>query len=305
MKQLFIILVALILLSGCAPDHETEFIANGLESALLNHMDVLEVERISQVVNLVTGDYIDDEVVIFRLRYKSDQYEVIGYVAAPYDYLDHEYPILIYTRGGHLYVGMQTPETIGWIASRGYIVLGSQYRGVAGGTGMEQFGGDDINDVLRLIDISESLTFAQQGGVYMAGDSRGGMMTYIAIRKDDRIRAAAVWAAISNSFDLFNDRRDMRSVFTSLVGGTPDELPEEYERRSAVLWANELTIPILIGHGTSDWRVRYSQSTNMAEALERYGNPHKLLIYPNEGHSIIMPFLDEMDEWFRQHPIIP
>ena len=304
MKLLTIAIGALILLSGCTTDQETEFVASNLESALQNHIDVLEMEHITQVVNLITGDYIDNEVVIFRIRYRSDQYEVIGYVAAPYDYQDYEYPILIYNRGGHLNFGMLTPELIGWIASRRYIVLGSQYRGVAGGTGTEQFGGDDINDVLRLIDISESFTFAQQGGVYMAGDSRGGMMTYIAIREDERIRAAAVWAAISNSFYSFDHRRDMRLVYTSLIGGTPDEVPEEYEGRSAVLWANELTIPILIGHGTNDWRVRYSQSTSMAEALERYGNPHKLLIYPGVDHSIILPFLDEMNEWFRQHPII-
>jgi len=35
--------------------------------------------------------------------------------------------------------------------------------------------------------ISERFDFVQAGGVYMAGFSHGGMMTYIACRMDDRV----------------------------------------------------------------------------------------------------------------------
>jgi len=224
----------------------------------------------------------------------------MGYVAAPTDYIEREYPILIFNRGGNRGFGMLEPETIVGLAALGYIALGSQYRGVAGGTGMEQFGGDDINDVLKLIDISESFSFARQGGVYMAGVSRGGMMTYIASRMDDRIVAAAVWAAPSSLFGFGNP-----DVYLALIGGTPDELPEEYERRSAVYWADEIQAPLLIGHGGHrDIQVLTQHSINMSEALERYGRPHRLIIYPDAGHGLLgTGFLNEMDDWFRQHPV--
>jgi len=42
----------------------------------------------------------------------------------------------------------------------------------------------------------------------------------------------------------------------------------------------------------------------MAEALERYDKPHRLIIYPDADHGFDgTDFLNEMDEWFRQHPI--
>lgn len=87
---------------------------------------------------------------------------------------------------------------------------------------------------------------------------------------------------------------------------TPDELPEEFERRSAVMWADEIMVPLLIGHGgDADWRVLTHHAINMAEALERYGKPHRLVLFPDADHGHWETnFLDEMDEWFRQHPII-
>ncbi|MCL2376334.1 MAG: prolyl oligopeptidase family serine peptidase [Defluviitaleaceae bacterium] len=314
--KMFWLLAALFIVLGvcyAAFDSNNNSSACKLEETLLGHEDVLEVTSVYLPMPLLealtefaeSANSKHSEFVIYRIKYSSDGYRVMGYVAAPADFMEHEYPILIINRGGNRDFGSLTYAQVISFALRGYIVLGSQYRGVAGGTGIEQFGGDDINDVLRLIDISESFAFAQQGGVYMFGASRGGMMTYIASRMDCRIRAATVWAANSNIFYSFNERGyDMRQVLVELIGGAPNELPEEFERRSAVFWADEIKVPLLIGHGgDTDWRVPTHHSINMAAALERYGKPHRLIIYPDAGHEVVMDFLDEMDEWFRQHPI--
>jgi len=283
-----------------------------LKYALYNHEYILEVERVTGerfMRHPATGEMIDTrQVVVYRIRYTSDDYEVMGYVAAPADFTETAYPILIFNRGGNNFpgfkVGMLDATRVGYHAFRGYIVLASQYRGaVIGMRGMEQLGGDDINDVLNLITISESFHFAKQGGVFMFGGSRGGMMTYIAVRMDDRIKAAASFAGVSNMFDLHSERNPgMQHMITRLVGGTPEEVPEEYERRSAVFWADEITVPLLIGHGgESDSQVLTGHSINLAEALERYGRLHRLIIYPDVGHYTPSKFLDEMDEWFRKH----
>ena len=304
LHMLWLLAALLIMLGGCLPSLDLDDNASvcKLEATLLAHEDIIRVASISlpESSNLQSYDF-----VLYSIRYLSDGYEVMGYVAAPADFMEHKYPILIYNRSGNRNFGALTPYPIILASLRGYIVLASQYRGVAGGTGIEQFGGDDINDVIKLIDISESFVFVQQGGVYMFGGSRGGMMTYIACRKDDRIMAAAVWAGVSNVFHSFNERgADMQQALVELIGGTPSELPEEYERRSAVFWADEIDVPLLIGHGgVADWRVPTHHSVNMASALERYDKPHRLIIYPDAGHDIVMDFLDEIDDWFRLHPI--
>ena len=309
------ILIALLLLSGCSRnDTTTNYEPTTLGLTLLNHEAILDVtaatlspqfiDAMPEIVLHFGVEY--RQLTVYRIRYISDTYEVMGYIVAPIDYMYKNYPILIYNRGGNRDFGALTPEQIAIYAMHGYIVMASQYRGVAGGTGREQFGGDEINDVLRLIDISESFHFAQQGGVYMFGSSRGGMMTYIASRMDNRIRAAAVWAAVSNVSEGFYEREwDMQRVYIELIGGTPSRLPEEFERRSAVMWADEIMVPLLIGHGGDlDWRVSTHHSINMAAALERYGKPHRLVIFPDADHSLYgTNFLEEMDRWFREHPI--
>lgn len=292
--------------------HPEPAVISPLEAALLSHGDVIEAApftippwRLAPLIaNIESEGWEHTDFVLYSIRYKSDGYEVMGFVSAPTGFYEREHPILIYNRGGNRDMGMLEPEWMAMLAMRGYIVLGSQYRGVAGGTGMEQFGGDEINDVLKLIDIGQSFEFARQGGVYMLGRSRGGMMTYIASRLDSRINAAAVWAAVSNSFESFYERDDqMQQVYLDLIGGTPETLPEEFERRSPVLWANEIKAPLLIGHGgEADWRVPTHHAVNMAAALAAHDMPHKLVIYPDGDHGIPAEFVDEMDEWFRLHP---
>ena len=210
-----------------------------------------------------------------------------------------------FNRGGNREFGRLTDETIVGLADLGYIVLASQYRGNDGGSGCEQFGGDDINDVIKLIDISEHFEFVQTGGVYMTGLSRGGMMTYIACRVDSRIKAATVGAAVSDSFSAYEARDDMKTVYKSLVGGTPDNMPEEYVRRSAIMWADEINVPLLIIHGgEKDWRVDTSQSKNMAAELKRYGKEYRLIIYEDADHTFqgTQWYLD-MCTWFNEHPL--
>ena len=274
-----------------------------LKLALINHEAIIEAEEVP--INLPEfGQFVS-----YRIRYQVDEYEVIGYVVAPADFADANYSIVIFNRGGNQEFGIiSSPSMLIHFTVGGSIVLASQLRGVAGGTSREQFGGDDINDVLKLIDISETFDFAQQGGVYMFGASRGGMMTYIATRLDDRIVAAAVWAAVSDVFSWYQQRGDMRPILSELIGGSPndEEWIEEYEKRSAVFWADEIQAPILIMHGgTADWRVRTSHSVYMAEALERYGRPHRLVLFPDADHSMPSEAAPYLLEWFMQHPVSP
>ncbi len=66
--------------------------------------------------------------------------------------------------------------------SNGFVVVASQYRGADGGEGKEEYGGADIADVLNLIPLAKSLGYADMKNVFMFGNSRGGMMTYLALK---------------------------------------------------------------------------------------------------------------------------
>lgn len=304
--KIFLMMMSVLILSGCSGSTAQKTSSSLAEISSLEELSSLE--DIIAVEKVDLDPVFDGYAVEYKIRYKSDDCEVVGYIAAPYDYMEKEYPILIYNRGGNQEYGKLDDNTIATMATGNYIALGSQYRGVDGGTGKEEFGGKDVNDVLKLIDISERFSFAREGGVYMAGSSRGGMMTYIAASRDDRIKAATVFSGVSDLAAAYYERNDdFPAILDALVGGSPEEKPEEYEKRSALQWSDQIDAPILIIHGgPKDIRVSTQQAVDMASALEKAGKEHALIIYEEADHSLngTNYYLD-MCDWFDTHPIDP
>lgn len=243
-----------------------------------------------------------------KIIYLSDNLEVVGFLVKPKN-IDGKLPVIIYNRGGNRELGVTSDSSAGKyfvkIASEGYVVLASQYRGNDGGEGREEFGGSDLNDVLNLIEIAKDLPYVNKEKIFMFGESRGGMMTYIACRKSDDIKAAAVIGAPSDLIQVYNEReQQMKDVLSTLIGGTPEKKEEEYIKRSAYYWADEVNVPMLILHGSRDWRAQVSQAEKMGEKLKRYGKDYKLIIYPNEDHNISnkrTEIHDEIFKWFDKY----
>lgn len=245
-----------------------------------------------------------DFVELYSIRYISNEFEVEGYAAFPKN-KNKLLPGLIYNRGGNREFGTIKTILLCKLALAGFAVLASQYRGNCGGTGREEFGGDDVYDVINLIDIMLELNFVKNNGVYMLGQSRGGMMTYRACSIDKRIIAAVIMSGLADCVNMYNTREEgMKKVFHELVGGAPSECPEEFIKRSAVNWAEKINSPILICHGTADSRVKVEQAYRMADALKKAKKEYKLIIYENEEHSLKgTKWLKDSIEWLRQYPI--
>src|SRR5918993_3000506 len=136
-----------------------------------------------------------DRVDMREITYLSDGLRVKGFVLAPKK--EGRYPVLIWNRGGcRENAGETTPYGLArWVApfaDWGYVVVGSQYRGAAGSEGKDEFGGAGLNDVINLLPLLEALPKADPSRVGMGGFSRGALMTYLALTKTDRIKAAIV-----------------------------------------------------------------------------------------------------------------
>lgn len=269
-----------------------------------------EIEEIIEVKQLDTVfEPFIDKVKAYKIVYKSDDKKVVGYISAPKDYETKKYPILIYNRGGNQILGANDQSMINgllpYYSSNGYITLASEYKGAAGGTGTFKFGGDNVNDVIKLIDIAEKFSFADTKNIFMEGSSSGGEMTYMVCKEDNRIRAAVSGAGVSDLVQVYNEREDrMKDVYKLYIGGSPEELPEEYKIRSAINWADKIKVPLLLKHGTEDDRVSVNQSKKLAEELEKYGKEYKLVIYEGAGHELkgTNNFLESI-KWFEKYRI--
>lgn len=264
------------------------------------------VEDYEQLEDIIRIDEVENdestEVLSYKIRYKSDECEVIAYLSIPEKCLENEetYPCIIYNRGGNREFGANKPELIAYFAeSLDKIVFATQYRGVSGGTGQDEFGGDDLHDVLKLLDLCEEFSFVDMDQLYMMGASRGGMMTYMAIREDDRIKKAIVVCGEADNFMGWEEREDMHEVYMDLIGETPEEAPEEYEKRSAVYWADEIKCPVLIIHSELDERVSYAQAEKMVHCLEEADKEYKFISYEDDLHGFHPEDFEVILDWLQ------
>ena len=247
-----------------------------------------------------------DEIKWYSIRYQSGEEEVNGYIAAPADYLEKDYSILIYNRGGHATNGQLRAADVQYFARFGFIVLASKYRGSGGSTGKDGFGGEDVNDVIKLIDFAEEFTFTN-GKIYMFGWSRGATQTYIVLSRDDRIDAAVTGAGPTNIKKLYEEVPFLPFIqqpFSNLIGGTPETHPEEYEARSAVCWPEKIDTPLWIAHGTADDIVPVHHSEELYNAMAELGKDVKLSLFPDMEHDHKFPYwgmLPDYVYWLKQH----
>jgi len=239
------------------------------------------------------------------MTYRSGGLRVKGFLARPRASGPH--PCILYNRGGNREFAAITPDTVARllcrIASWGYVVAASQYRGNCGGEGREQFGGADVEDVLNLIPLLEREPGADASRIGMYAGSRGGMMSYLALARTDRVRAAVVRCGVSDLTDWREDRADMQQVFAELIPGFDPEDPRSLVERSAVYWAQRLckSTPLLLLQGTADWRVNPLSALRFAEALLKARHPFRLVLLEGSDHAL-SEHVAERDrlarEWF-------
>ena len=120
------------------------------------------------------------------------------------------------------------------------------------------------------------------------GASRGGVMTYPAAKKDSRIKRIVALGAVTDLFVLYEARDDMKIVLKETIGFTPEENPEEYKKRSAVYWAEEIKVPVLMFHAKLDKQVLYSQAEDLYAKLKGTTDC-TLITYDDDSHAEIKP----------------
>jgi dipeptidyl aminopeptidase/acylaminoacyl peptidase len=232
-----------------------------------------------------------DSIQMYSITYLSDGLKVNGFLVEPK--ANGKHPAIIFNRGGNRDFGALTighaAILMGQLAKEGYVVIASQYRGNAGGEGIEEFGGADVNDVLILPTVLNELNSVDTSRIGMYGWSRGGMMTYIALSQTDKIKAAAVGGAVSDCFKSLEDRPQFESgVYAELVPDYYKNREAELTKRSAVKWADRFKkdVPILMLHGNADWRVKPEQSLSLAMEFEKERIPYRLIIFEGGDHAL-------------------
>jgi dipeptidyl aminopeptidase/acylaminoacyl peptidase len=249
-----------------------------------------------------------DSLNFYTITYLSDSLKISGFLIEPKN--GNKLPTVIFNRGGNREFGALTIglliEWVAPIAKEGYIIVASQYRGNSGSEGKDEFGGQDVNDVLNLIPIIDNMPRADTTRIGMYGWSRGGIMTYLALTKTNRIKAAIIGGAPTDLLTLLDKRPEMKKVYNELIPGYLTNKTKELKNRSAIYWTDKLcrTTSYFILHGKTDSRVDYSQATNIVAKLKMENIKVENVFYDNADH-IINEYRADKDakilSWLKQN----
>jgi dipeptidyl aminopeptidase/acylaminoacyl peptidase len=242
-----------------------------------------------------------------RVTYLSDGLKVKGYLWKPRAPAGAKLPLVVFNRGGSRELGKLTPDLplVVPFLDAGFAVLGSQYRGNDGGEGKDTFGGDDIDDVMNLFALARGLGYVDMDDVFMVGVSRGGMMTLLALARGAPVRAAVVLSAATDLMASSKERPQMKQVYSETMPGFAEHPEETLRARSAVEWPEKINVPLLILHGTADWRTAAdTQALALAQKLQKLGKQYQLIMYDGDGHGAYVNHVDRdhrQVEWLQAH----
>ncbi len=242
-----------------------------------------------------------------KLTYMSDGLKVKAYLYKP-KIIKTKLPVIIFNRGGLVREDI-APELISmfhYLASEGFIVIAPMYRQSDGGEGHDEMGGGDVNDLMNVVRLIQSFDFADTKNLFLYGESRGGVMTYLALKRQAPVNAAAVFGAITDVERLLQENAQMFTpAFVSRIWKDFEQNKERIiASRSAIRWIEEITMPILIMHGGGDVQVSPVQSLAMAGKLHQLGRPYQLIIYAGDNHFLTKNHRNRDREavaWFQSY----
>ena len=250
-------------------------------------------------------------VECLKIQYLSDGLKVVGFLVKPRGPEGRRYPVIIYNRGGLQDMGkIYAPNILDFyeLAASGFVVLASQYRGNDGGEGLEEFGGADVGDVVSLVSLASSLSYADPKNVFFYGLSRGGMMTFLALARGAAVNAAVVVGGIYDLQDLMDTAKQrMPGVANRVAKLIPDYSNRgaaALAERSVMQWPEKVTVPLLMIHGADDEEVPVSQALAFAAKLSHLRKEYELIVYAKEIHEALNNRRDRdarVVAWFRRN----
>ena len=236
----------------------------------------------------------------------SDGLKVVGFLVRPRENGAAKYPVIVYNRGGFRDIGkIDSWNLIDFygFASQGFVVLASQYRGNDGGEGRDEVGGADVADVMALMQLARRLPYADAANVFLYGLSRGGMMSFLALKQGFPAKAAVVVGAL---FDLeAMNRRAPEMVKMAMVGN--DDFARDaaavLRARSVMNWPEQIGVPLLIIHGANDQEVPAVDAMAFATRLAELRKRYQLIVYADDVHEAAVNRRDRdarIVAWFKQ-----
>ena len=265
------------------------------------HLDDLYVANLDgtgerQLTHLNTALWAQRELQpVERLTYKStDGWPVDGFFVKPLGWqADKKYPMVLVIHGGP-----RDMFGVGWYhefqvyAAKGWAVFFCNPRGSTGyGEKFERaeinnWGLMDFEDLMAGVDAAlKQYPWVDSNTLGVTGGSFGGYMTNWIVSHTNRFKAAVTLRAVSN-YISDDGTRDGAYGHEEYFKGVFFDAFDQYWEASPLKHAHNVRTPTLILHSDMDFRVPIEQAEQWFRALQHYGVPSELVLFPRENHNL-------------------
>lgn len=192
-------------------------------------------------------------------------------------------------------------SVVQWMANRGYAVLQVNFRGSEGfgkkylHAGDREWGRKMQDDLTDAVGWAVKQGYADPKRVAIAGASYGGYAALAgATFTPDLYRCSVDMFGPSSIATLLRSVppywKALLRIFAQRVGNVDDPKDAELLRSASPLFAvDRIKIPMLIGQGQNDPRVKQQESEQIVAELEKSGGRVTYVLYSDEGHGFEQP----------------
>jgi dipeptidyl aminopeptidase/acylaminoacyl peptidase len=230
-----------------------------------------------------------------RLSYKStDGWPIDGFFVKPLGWqAGKKYPMVLVIHGGpEGMFGVDWYHEFQVYAAKGWAVFFCNPRGSTGyGEKFERgeinnWGGMDYQDIMAGVDAAlKQYPWVDANDLGVTGGSYGGYMTNWIVSHTNRFKAAVTLRSVSN-FISDEGTRDGSYGHEDYFKGILFDDFDQYWDASPLKYARNVRTPTLVLHSDNDFRVPIEQGEQWFRALQHYGVPSELVLFPRENHNL-------------------
>ena len=188
-----------------------------------------------------------------------------------------------------------------WVNRHGSTGFGQQFSQSI----LNQWGEMPFEDIMKGTDfLLKKLPNLDPKRLGAAGASYGGYMAAYILGHTNRFQCIIDHAGVNDSYSQF--ACDVPHGFAKVMGGTPWENVEGFQRENPMYYAKNFKTPTLVLHGEMDYRVPYGNGLELYGVLQAMGVPSRLVVFPNENHWVLSPqnavyWHHEMQSWLARY----
>jgi dipeptidyl aminopeptidase/acylaminoacyl peptidase len=223
-----------------------------------------------------------------------------GYLTFPPGADRRGLPTVLYVHGGP-----QARDVWGfdsraqWMANRGYLCVQVNYRGSAGygkafvTAGDREWGGKMHDDLVDAVAHVTGEGWADAARVAIVGGSYGGYAALVGAAFTPDVFCCAV--DLCGPSNLKTLIETIPPYWAPVVArfyrrvGNPAKDAEFMWSRSPLSRVSDIRIPLLIGQGANDPRVKQAEAEQIVAALKQAGIEYEYMLFPDEGHGLAKP----------------